>query len=210
MKKLIPVFFAIALFAGCQKDPDLSDLSSEYLVFTNYDNKVNFSSFSTFYIPDSILVITDKKEPEYWVDNDAETVLDAFITNMENAGYRRTNEKDEADLGLQISYIKNINYFVNYNNPYWWWDYPGYWNSWYWGSWGGGWYYPYPVVYSYSVGSLLAEMLNLKAQEGERQKLPVIWDAYMSGLLYDYNKVNIQLTVNGVNQAFSQSPYLKK
>ena len=86
----------------------------------------------------------------------------------------------------------------------------GYWSSWYWGGWGGGWYYPYPVVYSYSVGSLLAEMLNLKAQQGEKQKLPVIWDAYMSGLLYDYNKVNVRLTINAVDQAFAQSPYLKK
>jgi hypothetical protein len=113
--------------------------------------------------------------------------------------------------------VKNVNYFTNYHdNPYWWWGYPGY-NWWYgyWGNWTGawnGWYYPYPVVYSYSVGSLLVELVNLKAPlpKSADAKLPVLWTAYMTGLLSGSDKVNIELSTRAIEQAFVQSPYLKK
>ena len=81
-------------------------------------------------------------------------------------------------------------------------------NSYYWGNWG-YWYYPYPVTYSYSTGSLLTDMINLKAPEGKEAKLPVIWNSYISGLLTSSNKVNMTYTVRGINQAFAQSPYVK-
>ena len=70
MKKFIPLLlavFAIA-FVSCEKDPDMDKLDSKYLVYTNYDTKADFKAFETYYLPDSILVIGNSKDAEYWKD----------------------------------------------------------------------------------------------------------------------------------------------
>lgn len=210
MKKLIPILLAVFALVSCEKDPDTDKLDNEYLVFTSHDTSTKFSDFSTYYIPDSILIIGDKKDPEYWKDDDAQELIGEFIAQMDKAGYTRTTEKEDADLGLQMSYVASTYYFSGYyNDGPWWGYYPGYWYPGYWGGvWGGGWYYPYPITYSYSTGSLLTDMVNLKAPEGQKEKLPVVWNAYISGLVG--GSLNINRAITAINQAFIQSPYLKK
>ena len=182
MKKFIPLLLAVfaVTLASCEKDPDMDKLDNNYLVYTNYDKKADFKTFETYYLPDSILVIGDKENAEY---------------------------REEADLGLQVSYVRSTYYFTDYGRPEWWWNYPGYWDAPYWGNWG-GWYYPYAVNYSYSTGSFISELLNLEAPQGQSEKLPVLWTSYMSGLLSGSTSVNTKLAVQGVNQAFTQSTYL--
>lgn len=209
MKNFIPLLaalFAVTL-ASCEKDPDMDKPDSNYLVYTNYDKKAEFGTFETYYLPDSILLIGNEKGAEYWKDENARKILSAYIANMDSRGYIRTDKRKEADLGLQVSYVKSTYYFTDYGHPEWWWNYPGYWDVPYWGNWG-GWYYPYAVSYSYSTGSFLSELLNLNATQGPNEKLPVLWTCYMSGLLSSSASVNTQLAVQGVNQAFIQSAYL--
>ena len=57
MKKIFPFFLLVLLLASCQKDPDMSKLDNDFLVFTNHDKDAKYESFTTFYIPDSVLVI---------------------------------------------------------------------------------------------------------------------------------------------------------
>lgn len=207
MKRLIPILLAVFAFAACEKDPDMDKLDNDYLVYTNYDKKANFKEFHTYYLPDKILVINDKTEPEYLEGEGAQEILAAYKSNMDARGYTMAATKEEADLGVQVSYIKSTYYFTDYGYPQWWWGYPGYWGSGYWGNWGGGWYYPYAVNYSYSTNSFITEIVNLEAPEGSKEKLPVLWTSYMSGLAYS-SSINRTLAVRAVNQAFAQSPYL--
>ena len=79
MKKLIPILLAVFALASCEKDPDMDKLDNEYLVFTNHDTSAKFNSFSTYYVPDSILLIGDSKEPEYWKDDNAQLIISAFV-----------------------------------------------------------------------------------------------------------------------------------
>ena len=51
MKKIFPFFLLVLLLASCQKDPDMSKLDNDFLVFTNHDKDAKFESFTTFYIP---------------------------------------------------------------------------------------------------------------------------------------------------------------
>ena len=96
MKKLIYVL--IAVFAlTCREDPDLGDLSSDFLVFTNYDGKADFNRFTRYYMPDSVMVIGDTKDPEYWTGSKAADILKAYEDNMQACGYVRTDDKSEAD-----------------------------------------------------------------------------------------------------------------
>ena len=223
MKKIIPFFLLILLLASCQKDPDMSKLDNDFVVYTDHDSKADFKSFTTFYVPDSVLLIGSSEKPQYWTATEADDIITTLIGNMESRGYTRTMDKESADLGLQVSFVENVNYFTNwyndYNNNYWWWGYPGYWTPNYWRpgwgpSWGydwHDWYYPYATVYSYSVGSLLAEMVDLKSPAPKADtKLPVIWTAYMSGLLSGSDKLDTQLCIRALDQAFVQSSYLRK
>ena len=207
MKKLIYVLIAVFALTSCREDPDLGDLSSDFLVFTNYDGKADFNRFTRYYMPDSVMVIGDTKDPEYWTGSKAADILQAYEDNMQACGYVRTDDKSEADVGLQISYVQSVAYFVDYRNPYWWNEYPGYWLPGYWGDWG-YWYYPYPVVYSYSVGSLLTEMVDLSTSPSADRKLTVVWNSFLSGLLSGSDAFNMELTVRAINQSFVQSPYL--
>ena len=204
MKRLIPILLAVFAFAACEKDPDMDKLDNDYLVYTNYDKKANFKEFTTYYLPDKILVISDKEEPEYLEGEAAQEILAAYKSNMDQRGYTMAASKEEAQLGIQVSYIKSTYFFTDYGQPEWWWGYPGYWGSGYWGNWGGGWYYPYAVNYSYSTNSFITEIVNLDAP---KEKLPILWTSYMTGLVYSSN-MNKALAVKGVNQAFTQSPYL--
>ena len=207
MKILIYVLIAVFALTSCREDPDLGDLSSDFLVFTNYDGKADFNRFTRYYMPDSVMVIGDTKDPEYWTGSKAADILKAYEDNMQACGYVRTDDKSEADVGLQISYVQSVAYFVDYRNPYWWNEYPGYWLPGYWGDWG-YWYYPYPVVYSYSVGSLLTEMVDLSTSPSADRKLTVVWNSFLSGLLSGSDAFNMELTVRAINQSFVQSPYL--
>ena len=96
---------------------------------------------------------------------------------------------------------------MGYSYPYWWDSYPGYWGPGYWGNWG-YWYYPYNIVYSYHVGSLLTEMVDLRGPQGQEKKLTVVWNSFMSGLLTGSNTINTALAVQAIDQSFVQSPYL--
>ncbi|MCP3894319.1 MULTISPECIES: DUF4136 domain-containing protein [Bacteroides] len=209
MKRLIPVLLlAVFAFAGCEKEPDMGKLDSKYLVYTNYDKQANFKQFSTYYLPDSILLIGNTAKPEYWKGAEADEILNAYAKNLEARGYTPAANKASADLGVQVSYILSTHYFTDYGQPEWWWNYPGYWGSGYWGNWG-GWYYPYAVNYSYSTNSFITEIVNLTTDEGAGKKIPVLWTSYMSGIDYS-TSVNKTLVVAAVNQAFTQSPYLTK
>ncbi len=206
MKKFIPLLLTALAFTACEKEPDLSQLDSDYLVYTNYDTQANFKQYSTYYLPDSILIINNSDEATYWKDANAQQILSTYAQNMTAKGYTRVDKVADADLGLQVSYVENTYYFIDYDYPDWWWWYPYYWDIPYWGDWG-GWYYPYVIDYSYSTNSYIAEVLDLTAPKGTDQNLPVLWTGFMSGL--DYSSATDQaLAVSAVNQAFSQSPYL--
>lgn len=208
MKKLIPILLAVFALASCEKDPDMGKLDDNYLVYTNYDKKADFK-VPTFYLAPQILVISDSKEPEYLEGEGAEQILEAYTDNMEARGYEAAADQESADLGIQVSYIASTYYFTSYTQPEWWWGYPGYWGPGYWGgNWGGGWYYPYAVTYSYSTNSFLTEMVNLKAEQGDSKKLPVVWTSYLTGFETGSKAINRTLAVEAVNQSFTQSPYL--
>lgn len=208
MKKLIPILLAVFAFASCEKDPDMGKLDNNYLVYTNYDKKADFKTPTTFYLADKILIIGDTEEPKYLEGKAAEEILAAYTKNMETRGYAPETQEN-ADLGIQVSYIQSTYYLTSYGQPEWWWNYPGYWNPGYWGNWG-GWYYPYAVTYSYSTNSFLTEMVNLQAPSGEGKNLPVVWTSYLTGFETGSSAINRTLAVEAVNQSFVQSPYLKK
>ena len=166
---------------------------------------------------DSILVM-DSGRYSYVKAGESPMVADiisAYEDQMNSLGYTEAASKEEADLGIQISYIEETHYFSQIvSDPYWWWGYPGYWSPSWWGGWYGGWApYSYPVTYSYSTHSYLTEMVDLTPLTGDPDtdkdvRLSVVWNSYLDG-----SQVSGSVTSRlqeAIGQSFAQSKELSK
>ncbi|MBR5813294.1 MAG: DUF4136 domain-containing protein [Bacteroidaceae bacterium] len=206
MKKLTLLMLAAVciVLVSCQKEPDTDKLDNHYLVYTNYDSNADFASFENFYVIDSILIIGNSEKPTYWNNSNSQKIINAYSDKLEACGYIMVPTAQEADMILQLSYINNTYYFTSFGPGPWWNSYPGYWN---WGGW--GWYYPYTFNYSYSTGSIIAELVDTQTPSPQKNKLTVIWNSYICGLL-NGNNLSFSRTIDAINQAFTQSPYLNK
>ncbi len=208
MKKLLFISALVLLATACHKEPYSQDSDSEYLVFTSPSKDVKFAEFQTFDIVDSVLVIGQQPKPYYSQSDNALALIQAYRTNMEKLGYIYTPSNPDTQLGIQLTYVEKTERYVQYyDDPYWWLDYPGYWPSGYWGNWT-GWYYPYPVSYTYTTNALITDMVDLTGEEKEGNKLEIVWSCYIGGpasasLNYDVKRMSA-----AVDQAFAQSPYL--
>lgn len=207
MKRVIFISTLLLLALACQKEPYSQDNDGEYLVYTSPAKDVTFSEFRTFDIADSVLVIGQTKNPYYSQSDNALALIQAYRTNMEKLGYIYLPSNPDAQLGIQVTYAEDTERFVQYyDDPYWWLDYPGYWPAGYWGNWT-GWYYPYPVVYTYTTNALIADMVDLTAGE-ENGKLKIIWSCYIGGPASASISYDVKRMSAAVDQAFAQSPYL--
>ena len=202
------------LFTGCQKNPGYEQLDDEFRVYTQFDPEADFGNYKTFYIPDSLLVIGASPEADFIKNSNSDKIINAYIANMSERGYRQAEDKASADLGIQVTYVTSTNYFVDYiDSPYWWWGYPGYWSSGWWGGSCAGWApYAFPVSYSYSTHSFLTEMVDLTPLTGDAEtdkdiKLEVVWNSYLDGsLVSGYNTMDT--LEEAIVQSFGQTPAL--
>ena len=209
MKKILFISAVVLLLAACHKEPYPQDGDNGYLVYTSPGKDVNFKNYKTFDIADSLLIIGEKDKPVYSQSQSALALIQAYRINMEKAGFIYTPSNPNADLGVQLTYvIKTERYVKYYDDPYWWLDYPGYWPSGYWGNWT-GYYYPRPVVYTYTTNALLADIVNLTGEQDAGKPLEVLWTSYIGGPASSSLQLDIQRLTSAVDQAFVQSPYLK-
>lgn len=210
MRKILFISAAVLLMAACQKEPYTLDNDNSYLVYTSPGKDVNFTQYKTFDMTDSLLVIGQGSKPKY-VRNDAvKAILLDFRRNMEARGFVYTPDAEAADLGVQLTYVIKTERFVQfYSDPYWWLDYPGYWPSGYWGNWT-GWYYPYPVSYTYTTNALITDMVDLTGEEKEGTPLEIVWSCYIGGPAGSNIADDITRMKNSIDQAFAQSPYLSR
>ena len=214
MKKIIILTAsAIAAFAvaSCQKEPYPQDMDNEYLVYSAPSKNVDFTQFRTFDIADSVLVIGQSDKPYYSKSNNALALVQQYRINMEKRGYIYTPSNPAAQLGVQLTYVEKTERFVRYySDPYWWLDYPGYWPSNYWGNWT-GWYYPYPVSYTYTTNALITDIVDLTpvtAADGSKP-LTIVWSDYIGGPASASISNDVKRMQQSIDQAFAQSQYLK-
>lgn len=214
MKKIsIFLVSAITLFAvvSCHKEPSPQDRDNEYLVYTAPSKDVDFSQFKTFDIADSVLVIGQSDKPYYSKSNNALALIQQYRVNMEKRGYIYTPSNPLAQLGVQLTYVEKTERFVRYySDPYWWLDYPGYWPSSYWGNWT-GWYYPYPVTYTYTTNALITDIVDLTpvTSDDDSKPLTIVWSAYIGGPASSNISLDVKRMQESIDQAFAQSQYLK-
>ena len=182
------------------------------IVYTNYSSEYNFQSKKTYAIPDSVIKITGEHfnnpgsgrppmvNPVY-----GNVIISELKKNMAANGWTLVPKTSNPDVFILPSAMTTTNIYYWYDWAYWGWYYPGWYPGW-------GWYYPgyYPgYVSGYRSGSVFVQMVD-GTPKPAGENIPVVWTAIFNGLAEGETAgINARIT-NGIGQAFSQSPYLKK
>jgi hypothetical protein len=207
--KIILGLSLLLLLAGCypSKDVYYNDLD---LVGTNYDTKFNFSDVHTYALPDSIILISDgaydSLNPVFVKQTTANQIINQIRSNMNSYGWTEVN-KNVADVIILPAAFQTTNVSYYYSWGYWGWYYPGYYPGYGWGYPGYG--YGYPTSTTYQTGTLVMSMTYPNGTEVSN--VPVVWTGVINGLLSGSSTSSVQsLITTDINQAFTQSPYLRK
>ncbi len=208
MKRLLWMLIVFASFStvytSCTKDPvsNLSDDESRIYI-ADHDSTVNFSNYKTYSISDSVAVIDNQNSTRELTGSD-QAYIDAVKKYMDQAGYQMVSKDASPDLGVDVNHIINTTTgVISYGN--YWSGYGGYWDPYYWGYPGYGYYIPYAYsVYQIKEGAISVDLLDLKNASGNN-KINVIWTGLIRGSgIFDASVADSQ-----VQALFDQSSYLK-
>lgn len=210
IKKYYFVYLLILLpiiSLSCYNDYGLN--ANDYdVVITFRNNEVNFQQYRTYAMPDSVVRMTDSSSSPPATTYD-QTILDEVEKQMTALGYTRV-EPDTNNLPdvFVLVGVTSSDYYA-LGGGYWW----GWW-GWYpgWGyypGWGGGWYPGYGYAYSYTTGTLLLTMLDPARSNEENKTLAVVWSGALNGILESSESSNRTRIIGGIDNMFTQSPYLK-
>ncbi len=194
------------LVSSCRKEPlkDMTDEESRIYI-TNYDTQVNFSTYKTFSIVDSVAVISNRDSAKKELTAYDVKLLASLTASMQARGYTLVDRGAKPDLALNVSRIDNTYSSIGYNPGYWS-GWPGYWDTGYWGYPGWGYWFPsYYTVFRYKEKSVAIDMIDLKNAPKDGSKITAVWNAMLRGTGV-WNSDNIDAMVKAV---FDQSQYLK-
>jgi len=205
-KQLMVAVFSVctAVFFSCTKEPlnNLNEVESRIYV-TNKDSTVNFGSYKTYSISDSVVVLNNGSSYKDLKPIDS-AYIDAVNKYMQQRGYILVSNEANPDLGININriYSTTTGYF-GYDD---YWDYyGGYWDPYYWGYGGYGYYIPPDYgIYQITEGAISIDMLDLK-DAGTKGKIEVIWNGLARGEGL-FNSANADPIVQAL---FDQSTYLQ-
>ena len=208
---------------GCYPNDSIS-VSETDIVLTGYYDSVDFKTLSTYYLPDTVFPVRDDTTDKSPVPN-SDLIISEIAKNMDAYGYTRVYYSDtvtkDPDLMMTVAAITVTTVTVGWWYPY----YPGW--GWGWGwykkaprdtnYWYGGYpgYYPpgwgwggVPYYSTYTTGTLLMEMTNPADYRiiDSDTVVPLYWAGGVNGVLSGSDNSRI---TGGIDQAFTQSPYLK-
>lgn len=205
MKEMKWIVFAAALLfiAGCQKNV-VKQLTPEesQIYITSYDSTAQFTSYKTFSIADSVGVVQNGSATKELTATD-EAYINEVKQSMLAAGYQLVSKDKFPDLAINVMRIYNTQTgYFSYDD---YWNYYGaYWDPYYWGFPGYGYYIPYTYgVYQVTEGMISIDMFDLKNATSDNQ-LNLIWNGLIRGDAI-FNSQNASIAVGAL---FSQSPYL--
>ena len=203
--KVLMLALGIGGLASCTKEP-LKNLTAEEsrIYITDHDSSVNFSSFKTFSIVDTVSIIEDGqlsgKQLTAW---DA-SILNAVAAEMNARGYTQVSRSQNPDLGVNVSRIYNTyNGVMSY--PDYWGGYGSYYDPFYWGYPGSSYYFPQRYsIYQITEGAASIDLLDLETASTTKQ-IRGVWN----GLIRGTGVFNVNNAPSQVRALFDQSPYLK-
>ena len=208
--------FISAFFTSCYPGDDVS-YSDLDLVITAHDQDMDFNQLNSYYLFDSVVHIIDTLDEESNVEISRQfdgMILNLVKQNMNDYGYDLVEDpqNNPPDVALTVSSMATKNTYVYYYYPYYYWGWGwGYYKSTAYYGW--GWYYP-PYwgggyVTSYTIGTLIMNMHDVRDATPETDSIPTIWTGDINGLLGSSASTTESRLNYNINKAFEQSPYLK-
>ncbi len=197
------------LLTGCYPSEDLT-VSELDIVVTIPDQSEDYGRFQTFAVPDSVVRVGQDESDEGPGPFD-DLMLDLVRSNLTALGYveEENPETFPPDLVVLVELLVVDNIVVGPAYPIWpgW----GWWGGWYpgWGfgpGWGG--YYPWVPVGQYTTGTVILDMIDPAQADDMDETVPIIWSAFINGLVTGSDAEVETRIVTNINQAFDQSPYL--
>jgi hypothetical protein len=208
MKKHLLMLLGLAgmffVYTGCTKEP-LNNLTNDEsrIYITDHDSSVNFSNYKTFSISDSVAVIDNGNVKKQLSDVDA-AYISAVTKYMVQTGYTLVSKEQKPDVGVDVNRIISTSTGVISYSDYWGY-YDSYWDPYYWGYPGYGYYLPYAYsIYQIKQGAISVDILDLK-HAAENKKINVVW----TGLIRGSGIFDPMVADSQVKALFDQSPYLK-
>ena len=207
---LLLVSAGVALLASCTPETGLKTTDDYDVVVTLYDKEADYASIRTYLMPDSIVHFEDPQSPGQPLSRDYDDlILERVEYNLQAVGYRKETdpEENDPDIIVMVSATSSQWQALNYSwLPRWGW----------WGQWPGAssdWYFQSPYyggarVYSFSTGTLLIDIGDVRDSDGDPDDMDGIWTAAMNGVLTDESANPAQRLVDFIDRAFYQSPYL--
>ena len=195
---VVPLVMMLSCYPG-----EITSIEELDLVGTLYDPQLNYSKFHTYSMPDTVLVLDTRTPPstESPLSKDFQAlILKTVEARMTDLNYQRVDSVSVYDVGMAVGVIISDQVVVTVGYP-WYGGYPGY-------GWPGYGYYP-PVgqAYKYDTGTVIMDMLDSPTTAQDTVK--VVWQGAINGLASSTKSVNQTRIIDGINQAFKQSPYLK-
>lgn len=210
MKQIRSLFFiasVLLLSAGCRKNVINNLSNGENIVYiTEHDSTANFNSYQTFRIADSVSIIQNGRLQSRERGAYDSSLINAITDAMTQRGYvKQTNMDVKPDIGVNVS-ILTTSYtgIVSYDD--YWGYYDSYWDPYYWGYGGYGYYFPYSFgIYTYEEGAISIDMIDLKNPDTQNNRLHTLWTGLVRGTgIFNNSAINTM-----VKSLFSQSPYLQ-
>ena len=208
MKRLIFLTTALSLILlvnSCRKDP-IKNLTAEesWVYISSGQNGVAFSSYQTFTLPDSIILVSNRQgSNNYETTALAQSMIAEVKSTLQSRGYSITGKNNNPDLGISIARIDNSYTNVAAFNG--WWDpYYGYWDPTFWGYPGFGWAPTQFVFYNTTESAWAIDIIDLKNTSGN--SLQILWSGTIRGSQI-FNNQAPALLVKGL---FDIAPYISR
>lgn len=209
MRKYFIIVASALSFWGCEPKPNTGDLVKNMVVTTDYDNTVDFTKYTSYYLPiDTISYFTNasssNKADTLWCptcNNGGQyphVTTNEVINQMNLAGFTQVGKKQNPDLRVYIFVVENVSISQSYAyNPY------GYGYGY---GFGYGYGYGYPTYSETDQADLYLEIFDVKNLT--KGKPTLIWYCDISDLVSSPDLSG--LSAKAIDQAFKQSSYLKK
>lgn len=176
------------VISSCYVDYGLN--SNNYnVVGTFYNPDYNFNNVTSYYFLDTVLQINGAVATRQF-DN---TIKNTTLSNLNSLGWTRVYDSTGAGVVIVGNVVTTADYTVTVDN----------------GCWGDIWSYnmcySYDSYYDYTTGTVGVLIVDLNQSNG--QSLPIEWIGVGNGVISSGGNIS-QFIINGINQAFAQSPYL--
>jgi hypothetical protein len=207
----VVLLFSVLAFAGCIREPDLSDLAKHMVVITEYDeDQINeteniFDDYTTFYLrrdtigyvynhPNADTVLIDGiNGPGDFVS----PTVDEIELNITAAGFNYVDKTANPDFAVKVAVVENFSFYQSIS----YYSYSGYYGYY-------GYYYPIVNTYASNSATFLIEIIDVKNYAANGNKYVVVWRAYIGDLIVTQDLKG--KTLEAINTAFEQSPFIKK